>query len=317
MTPFVSVLVAAYRTNPQHLKACIDSILNQTYTNFELLVLDDCPQDKTVEKVIQSYSDKRIFYRRHKKNLGIAQTRTELMRWAKGKYLAVMDHDDLMMPSRLEKQVAYMEAHPHVGICGTAYRRFGDFKKKGIVRHPIESDEIKSGLFFKCTMHHPSVLIRSEIIKKHKIKYSDEYISANDVRLYLDIMPYAELHNLPEVLMLYRVHPNMTSKQARVKILNEQQKLRLEVLNSMKVHLSEQEMEILNNFVVKGRCRIKDFDTLNQVERVLVALNQANLKSNYFPKTAFSKMCANYLIKRCKNALFYGQVSSLRLLPWL
>ncbi len=313
-TPLVSVLVAAYKTNAKHLRECIESILNQTYTNFELLILDDCPEDINVKKVVESYKDSRIFYRQNKNNLGIAQTRNNLMEWAKGKYLAVMDHDDIMLPNRLEEQVCYMEVHPEIGICGSAYRRFGDFKKRGIILPLIESDEIKAGLFFKCTMHHPSVLIRKDVILKYHIKYNTNYVSANDRHLYLDAMPYTEMHNLDKVLMIYRMHADMTSKQKRSQILDEQEKLRNEMLSSIGIKLDSNELDILNNYVLKGRSRIKKTETLLSVEQVLTKINQANKKTCYFPVSAFEKMCAKYLIRRCLNAAVYGRISSKELL---
>lgn len=314
MTPVVSVLVAAYKTNEKHLKKCIDSILKQTYKNFELLISDDCPEDTGVKKVVDSYSDSRIFYHKNKENLGIAKTRNELMKWAKGKYFVVMDHDDIMIPDRLEKQVNFMELNPDIGICGTGYRYFGNWKKRGTVIPPKNSDDIKAGLFFKCTMHHPSTIIRADIIRKKDIFYNANYISANDRHLYLDMMPYTQFHNLQEVLMCYRIHKNMTSKDKRQKIILEQKRLRQEMLNGINVSLSDEEISLLNDFVLKGRCHIGDLKTLEAVNTLLQKLNKANQKSGYFPKDAFSKLCAKYLIKRCLNAACWGKISSKDLL---
>ena len=313
-SPLVSVLVAVYKTNEKHLKECIDSILNQTYRNFELLILDDCPADKNVKKVVESYNDARIFYRQNKKNLGISKTRNELMKWARGKYYAVMDHDDIMMPKRLETQVHYMELHSEVGICGARYKYFGNWKKRGVVVHPEASDIIKAGLFFKCTMHHPSIMIRADVIKKHKIVYNSDYVSANDRHLYLDTMPYAEFCNLPVVLMKYRIHKGMTSKQKRQVIVAEQKSLRQEMLKKMGAQLSNSQETVLNDFALKGRCRIRDKKTLEAIEKVFRKLDFANQKSGYFPKEAFSKICAGYFVKRCLNAAVWGRISSQRLL---
>ena len=314
MTHAVSVLVAAYKTDEKHLRACVDSILNQSYTDFELLILDDCPQDTKVEEVIKSYKDPRIFYRQNKKNLGISETRNELMKWAQGKYFAVMDHDDIMMPDRLKKQVCFMESHPDVGICGSCYKYFGNWKKCGIVCPPKNSDEIKAGLFFKCTMHHPSTMIRASIIQKNKIAYNADYVSANDRHLYLDMMPYTSFYNLPEVLMKYRIHKGMTSKRKRDLIVAEQKRLRQEMLKKMGAELSDSDIILLNDFVLRGRCRIRDIKTLESVEKILQKLNSANQKSGYFPQKEFSNLCAKYLLKRCLNAALFGRISSKVLL---
>lgn len=312
--PEISVLIAAYKTDESHLKACIDSVLAQTYRNFELLILDDCPEDKNVERVVKSYHDKRISYRKNPTNKGIPETRNELMRWAKGKYFIVMDHDDIMHQKRLEKQYAYMEEHPDVGICGSAYKRFGSLSKIKTVYPEENSDDIKAGLLFKSTLPHPNIIIRADIIRNHNIFYHPEYVSANDRRLYLESMPYANFHNLPDVLMYYRMHKNMTSKQRRQDIVAEQRRLRNTMLESIGVKLSDEEFACLNNYVLKGRCRIHSKKVLNEVEQILAKINDVNQKTGYFPKETFSKKCAVYLIKRCLNAAIYGRVSSRDLL---
>lgn len=114
--PKVSVLVPVYRPREEYLRACIDSILSQTFCDFELLLLDDCPEDRTAEAVIKSYADGRIRYSRNPANLGISASRNLLIDMARGEYLAVMDHDDISLPERLEKETAYLDAHPEVGV---------------------------------------------------------------------------------------------------------------------------------------------------------------------------------------------------------
>ena len=312
--PLVSVLLATYKTEAVYLRTCIDSILSQTYANFELLILDDCPEDIAVEAEVAQYKDARIHYRKNKQNKGIAETRNALMEWARGDYFAVIDHDDIMVPERLERQVIYMELNRTVGICGGGYNYFGSWKKRKTVRHAMHSEEIKAGLFFKCTMHHPSIMIRADVIREKAIAYNADYISANDRHLYLDLMPFVEFHNLPQVLMRYRIHAAMTSKTKQAQIQAEQANLRNEMLAKIGVHLSEEETQLLNNFVLRGRCRIRDRRVLAQVEALLVKLNQANLQSGYFPVRAFSKLCGKYLIKRCLNAAVYGRISSKALL---
>ena len=312
--PLVSVLIATYKTNKKYLKECILSVLNQTYPHFELLIWDDGSEDETLKKAIESFNDPRIFYYQNTKNMGISKTRNKLIQQARGKYFAVMDHDDIMFPERLERQVIYMELNPTVGICGTAYQRFGNWLKRGKVFPLKSSSEIKACLFFKCSMHHPSVMIRADILRREKITYNRHYISVNDRHLYLDMMKHADFHNLQQVLMLYRMHAQSTSKRKQQEIQNEQKHLHDEMLEKMNLKLSQDELKILNDYVLKGRCRIKTKATLIQVESVLSKINQANEITSYFPKEAFSKICAQHLIKRCLNAMLYGGISSFYLI---
>jgi hypothetical protein len=157
-------------------------------------------------------------------------------------------------------------------------------------------------------------MIRAEVIRQNNIAYNANYISANDRHLYLDTMPFAEFHNLPQVLMRYRIHAAMTSKTKQAQIQAEQVRLRNEMLAQMGAHLSEDELVILNQFVLRGRCRIKDKQVLSQVEALLVKLDKANAQSGCFPKQAFSNLCGKYLLKRCLNAAVYGRISSKGLL---
>lgn len=109
--PKISVCLAVYKTKPEYLKECIESILAQTYLKFDPLIVDDYPEDKECEKIIKSFADNRIKYYRNEKNLEISRTRNRLLDLSVGEYIAVMDHDDISLPTRFEKQVKYFDVH--------------------------------------------------------------------------------------------------------------------------------------------------------------------------------------------------------------
>ena len=125
--PKVSVLMPVYKTKEEHLREAIESILNQTFSDFEFLILDDCPDDSR-ERIVKSYDDKRIKYIKNEKNLGITPSRNRLMQMAKGEYLAVFDHDDVSLPTRLEKQVQYLDANLDVGVVSSWVKEFPKHK---------------------------------------------------------------------------------------------------------------------------------------------------------------------------------------------
>ena len=132
----VSVIMANYKTKIEYLQEAINSILSQTYTNFELLVIDDCSQDGSVD-YIKSIKDDRIKIFINENNRGPAVTRNRGLEEAKGKYIAIMDSDDIALPTRLEKQVEFMENHTDVFVCGTWFEKFGTIN---MVRKPIIDD---------------------------------------------------------------------------------------------------------------------------------------------------------------------------------
>ena len=312
--PKISVLMPIYNTNPEHLRCAISSILNQTFSDFEFLILNDSPKNLELDKVVEGFHDKRITYVKSEHNLGVAEAHNKLLKMAKGKYIALMDHDDISLPKRLERQYFYMEAHPQVGICGTAYRRFGKWTKIKTIIHPENHKQIQASLLFNCPIHHPSVLIRKSVLEKNHILYDKHFISLNDRKLYLDISQHAQLHNLSEVLYKYRIHPMMTSRVHRQEIMKEQLLYRDSLLKKYNFQLTAEELGILNGYVFNGRCWIKSKETLEKIKAVLEKLVLKNNIHPFADAEALEKVCANYLIKRSKNAALRGCVSSKRIL---
>ena len=107
--PKVSVLTPIYNTEPEHLRQAIESILNQTFTDFEFIILNDSPWNTEIEDIVLAYKDARIKYVKNDKNIGISKSRNKLLSLASGEYLAIFDHDDISLPTRLEKQVDFLD----------------------------------------------------------------------------------------------------------------------------------------------------------------------------------------------------------------
>ena len=312
--PEISVIMPIYNTNPKHLGKAIMSILKQTFSDFEFLILNDSPKNLELDKIVTSFHDKRIKYIKSEHNLGIAEAHNRLLKMATGRYIALMDHDDISLPNRLKKQYLYMESHPRVGICGSAYRRFGKFLKIKTIRHPENHKMIQASLLFNCPIHHPSSMIRKSVLDENHIIYDKQFISLNDRKLYLDISKHAELHNLPEVLYKYRMHPLMTSRIRRLEIMNEQLQYRDSLLRRYGIQLTEEDKGILNSYVFNGRCKILSPQILIQINDVLKRMVKENCQHPFADKEALEEVCGKYLIKRCKNAALKGFISSREIL---
>lgn len=308
--PKISVLMPVYNTDPHHLKQAIDSVLNQTFDDFEFIIVNDASTKAHVNYVVQSYTDPRIVYIQNNLNMGISAARNMMLDLAKGEYIAVMDHDDMCLPTRFEKQTHFMDMNRDHVLCGTAYRRFGSLFKKNVIRYPTDSNAIKATLFFKSVVHHPSAMIRKQAIADHNIRYDETLVSSNDRKLYLDLSMHGKIHNLHEVLCLYRIHSGMTSKIKRQIIVQDQKRLRAEFLNKMGLSMSVGDEDILDQYIVKGRSRIKDKEILVSIQNILEGMVKSNNKTSYFPPVDFAQVCASYFVKRCTNAAFYGRVPS-------
>ena len=181
--PLVSVVIPCYNAE-KYVEMAIRSIMNQTYTNLEILIIDDCSKDSTYE-ILENLAkyDKRIILEKNEQNLKIVKTLNKLVLKANGKYIARMDADDISAPNRIEKQVNFLESNKDYGICGTnAWRIDCNNRMIGKSLLPTEDNEIKIVSDFFCVFYHPSVMIRSELYKKNL--YREEYLYAEDMELW-------------------------------------------------------------------------------------------------------------------------------------
>lgn len=212
----VSVLMPVYKTNEEYLREAIESILSQTFTDFEFLILDDCPEDDR-EKVVKSYHDDRIKYVKNSTNLGISQSRNKLIEMSVGEYLAVFDHDDVSMPERLEKEVKILDNHPEIGVVSCQILRL---VKNSVSRHPEHNLEIKQGLMQGCIVAHTGAMIRKSVLEKNNIRYEEKFSPAEDYLLFLRLIKHAMFYNIQEVLVKYRDFAGNTSNLQKSKMMN-------------------------------------------------------------------------------------------------
>ena len=220
----------------------------------------------------------------------------------------------LTHPQRLEKQVAYLENHPEVGLVGTAYKKFGEINRFKTIENPKDDAEIRALLLFKSSIHHPTTMYRRQLVEEHHIRYKEEYVSLNDRKFYYDIGQYAKLANMSEVLYRYRFHKDMVSKKMKPEIFVEQCDFHAHWFEHAGIELTAEEKEIFDKYVTKGKCHIKDVSVLEKIEHVLSKINEANQQHPLVPAKEFSEVCGRYLVKRCLNAIVFGGVNSSKLL---
>ena len=214
--PRVSVLMPVYNTRPEQLREAIDSILSQTFGDFEFLILNDRSTDPQVEEVVKSYSDPRIVYAVNERNLGISGARNRLLEMAKGEYLAVMDHDDISLPERFEKQVAFLDAHPEVGVLNTQFGTVGKEKTSNIAMDDIT---IKKALMMHCgDVCHPTCMLRRSVLEEHSIRYEEMFSPSEDHALFCRLIPHTRFAALPDVLFMYRAWQGNTSHRQAKKL---------------------------------------------------------------------------------------------------
>lgn len=206
--PVVSVLMPVYNTE-RYVAQAVKSILTQTFTDFELIIIDDGSIDRSLE-IMQKYAakDKRIRLA-NRENRGISRTRNELLAEAEGEFIALMDSDDVALPERLTRQVEFLRSRPDVLCVGSAYQ-FIDEKGNLLLNcfEPESSAEIQQGLLagYANKMLQPSVMIRRDSLVE--IGSYDETTLAEDLDMFLRLGEVGELANLKELLMKYRIRMN-------------------------------------------------------------------------------------------------------------
>ncbi len=209
--PKVSVVMPVYN-GEKYLREAIDSILNQTFSDFEFIIINDCSADST-EQIIMSYTDDRIVYVKNEKNMGVAESLNRGIDLAKGEYIARMDADDISLPERFEKQVKFMDKHTDIGVCGSNIFLFNE---DGILREHTflsEYEDIKVGMLFGCSFAHPSVIIRKSVLKENNFKYNSQFEKTEDYELWGRLAEVCKLYNINEFMLKYRIHKNqVTSK---------------------------------------------------------------------------------------------------------
>ena len=211
--PQVSIIMPVYNTAP-YLREAMDSMLSQTFTDFELIVLNDCSPDNA-EEVLNTYNDPRIVRYKGEKNVGLSNVLNSGIEMARGKYIARMDSDDISLPNRLQVQVDYLEAHPEVDLVSVGMQLFGDKDEIWIREQSFEELKI-SALFYSPVLHASSVWSKDSF-ERNGLRFRQEMVPSEDYDLWTRaLVKGLRLVNLAEVLYKYRIHGSQATLQADV-----------------------------------------------------------------------------------------------------
>ena len=215
--PAVSVIMSVYREPVEWIRQAIDSILEQTFSDFEFIIVNDCPERHENDALLEQYQqkDKRIVLLRNEKNIGLTRSLNRALRQANGRYVARMDADDISLSQRLERQVAFMDNNADVIVCGTRYKNFGHRTLLGMLTNNhwvrLNDNEIKAQLLTTSCFVHPTVIIRRDILRLNNIEYDENYRTAQDYRLWEQLRHLGKYANLKEELLWLRISKSQIS----------------------------------------------------------------------------------------------------------
>ncbi|NMC36408.1 glycosyltransferase [Candidatus Beckwithbacteria bacterium] len=251
MTPIVSVIMPAFNAQ-DYIKEAIESILSQTFTNFEFIIIDDCSNDKT-SQIIKSFHDSRIIYLKNPSQLGLAKSLNKGLHLAKGIYIARMDADDISDSKRFELQVKKMEEDKQLALLGTWFKMIDHSGKTiTICQTPTDYKQIVTSLKTSNQFAHGSVMIRKKCLKK--VGFYQTNLLAEDYELWLRISKAYKVANLPKTLYSWRLIPSL-------EFVQKQYKRKLDVRRSfLKQQSSDKKAEIKRlDDKIKAKITRQDF----------------------------------------------------------
>ena len=218
--PLISVIMAAYNASA-YIRAAINSILNQSEQDFELIIVNDGSTDDT-EAIVKSYASDKIRYYINPENLGISKTRNRAIEMARGEYIAIADSDDISHPQRLEIQAIFLAKHPQIGVVSARIKNFKDksrWSKKyqaGIIKAIHSPEQIRSRLIFGTTVPDPVAMIRKNLFAQHNLSYDTDLPVSQDFKLFLHLGLVTDMAILASELLLYRIHPGNMSDPSNI-----------------------------------------------------------------------------------------------------
>jgi glycosyltransferase involved in cell wall biosynthesis len=281
--PLISVIMPVFNAE-KYLSFAIDSILKQTFTDFEFLIFNDGSSDNS-RQIIESFNDPRIKFFDSVENLGYVAHLNRGIEIAAGKYIARMDADDISLPERFETQVSFLESHPEVGLCGAWIRQFknDDDRSGGIVtRFAANHEKISVHLLRHNSFAHPVVMIRRSILIDHGLRYDADFMPSEDGRLWVTMKKYTRLHNIQKVLLYYRIHASQTSTVQKQRRYRNTTRIKIELIEEIVGTLSEKEKSIYADIIHHTYQHTSDYlaDLFALVNKIIAA---NNVKKLYVP----------------------------------
>ena len=286
-SPKVSVIIPIHN-GEKFLREAIESILDQTFPNFELIVINDGSNDSSVN-IISSFTDSRIVCINNKTNTGLPRVRNQGLYVSRGQYIAWLDCDDISIPERLETQVKFLDEHPQIGVCGAWVKIVGDGKET-IARYPENPEYIRASLLFNNFVVNSTVMMRAACTREVGLRFDLSHHLSQDYGLWVRIPKPWQITNIPRVLTVYRQHSSQVTaihKQKQIDIAWEIQKEQLSRLG-----ISPTEKERMIHLSLSGLVHhtYENLDQIFEARDYLIKLNKANKKYERYTKKAFREV---------------------------
>lgn len=307
----VSVIMPTYNTEETYLREAVLSILNQSYRNLELIIVDDgsCAELwKKTEKL--PTLDSRIILLRNPQNKGLVYTLNRALDNANGEYVFRMDADDVSRKDRIKYTVDFMEKNPQIDIAGTQYRFIKNGKRTLRRTYLPETDDaIKTRLLWSSPLCHPSVCFRKESIDKYHIRYSP-LEKTEDYNLWVECaMKGCKFANLSKPLLWYRIHSKQITQTATTVLGSSSVSIRKKLFNYLKLELTEQEFAIYQKFATGCATTVS---LLKDTEKIINKIIM-KIPTDYADNRVAKKIMAQRYYHECLRAVLSGNKEASKL----
>ena len=299
--PKVSVLMSVYN-GECYLREAIISILNQTFQDFEFIIIDDGSTDSSRD-IIDSFGDPKISVFENDRNLGLTKSLNKGIDLCRGQYIARMDADDISLRERLEKQKNFMDRNEEIGICGTWTKTIGE-KSGEIRKYPIHKEDIRCNLLFNNALCHSTLFFRKDALFSSNLKYDTSFRYSQDFDLMVRASAIFPLANIPEVLLLYRIHFRQIAETVKEQQVIAGNKIRESQLANFQLEPTIRQMSLHFNFIdLKMYVSRKIIDESHDW---LLQLKKANDKTGFYDSKVMTKFLAYLWLRLCNASVGLG-----------
>ncbi|MBN2663605.1 MAG: glycosyltransferase family 2 protein [Bacteroidales bacterium] len=299
--PEISIVMPVYNRQ-QYVKGAIESILNQTFTNFEFIIVNDGSTDSTLE-ILQSYKDDRIVILDNDKNRGIVYSRNRGLKAARGNFVGMFDSDDIALPNKFEIQHKFLIENPEFGMVGAWVKWIDQNGKllKNKWKLPKSSKYISAIMLFRNYFVQSTILIKKEAIPEEG--YSTGFDIVEDSKMWFDVSQKYKVANIQQYLVNYRVHSGNISDMGEKHLANSK-KLYKYIFKTMDIEPTEEELDI--HYLIKNNKPITNYNQLIEIEKWLLKIFEANLKTKNYDQYILQKVIFNRWTKVCYKAKKIG-----------
>lgn len=284
--PLVSIILPVHNSE-QYLRSAIQSILDQTYKNFELLILISATTNQESLDIINSFSDKRIKLIQRGQGENLPRALNRGIEEAKGEYIARMDADDISMPRRLKEQVHFMNTHSYIGVSGSWYKTIG-VKRPYVNKGLTDPEDIRANFLFNTSIAHPSVMLRKSFFEKFRLRYNSSLSHGEDYDLWTRCSAYFPIANVNKVLFLYRIHEKSASHVYEKETKDTASRVKLYLLQKLGLEPTIEEMRIHNSLYPQEKESIGDF--IKKEEDWLNKIVKANQQTSIYKNESLKKI---------------------------